>query len=247
MPLVRITARINIMLKRVKIQGYKSLVDVEVELQPLTVLFGPNAAGKSNFLDALQLISRLATSKKLSDAFEPPYRGTVLESFTFGPQGIEGLLKQEKVSFSLEVDIEFSKKTLETAKQYFHNIKNTVVGDVDLANVQFVRFFIEIETNPKSGIIQTSQQTIKVFDSTKTEIGRIPESKIRSGLRSTFLRYYDDIHRYSTPPAYFIALFEELTNWRFFYLEPRERMRQPAPVREARHIGAMGEDIAPPF
>jgi AAA15 family ATPase/GTPase len=41
------------MLKRVKIQGYKSLVDVEVKLQPLSVLFGPNAAGKSNFLDAL--------------------------------------------------------------------------------------------------------------------------------------------------------------------------------------------------
>lgn len=30
------------MLKRIKIQGYKSLVDVDVELQPLTVLFGPN-------------------------------------------------------------------------------------------------------------------------------------------------------------------------------------------------------------
>jgi hypothetical protein len=27
------------MLKRVKIQGYKSLVDVEVKLQPLSVLF----------------------------------------------------------------------------------------------------------------------------------------------------------------------------------------------------------------
>ena len=42
------------MLKRVKIQCYKSLTDVEVQLQPLSVLFGPNASGKSNFLDALQ-------------------------------------------------------------------------------------------------------------------------------------------------------------------------------------------------
>ena len=44
------------MLKRVKIQGYKSLEDVEVQLQPLSVFFGPNASGKSNFLDALQLL-----------------------------------------------------------------------------------------------------------------------------------------------------------------------------------------------
>ena len=44
------------MLRRVHIKGYKSLADVEVRLEPLTVLFGPNAAGKSNFLDALQLL-----------------------------------------------------------------------------------------------------------------------------------------------------------------------------------------------
>ena len=40
------------MLKRVHVKGYKSLADVEVTLETLTVLFGPNAAGKSNFLDA---------------------------------------------------------------------------------------------------------------------------------------------------------------------------------------------------
>jgi AAA15 family ATPase/GTPase len=44
------------MLNRIHIKGYKSLGDVEVRLSPLSVLFGPNAAGKSNFLDALQLI-----------------------------------------------------------------------------------------------------------------------------------------------------------------------------------------------
>ena len=61
------------MLKRVKIQGYKSLVDMEVKLQPLSVLFGPNAAGKSNFLAALQLLSRIATSSRLKDAFAFPF------------------------------------------------------------------------------------------------------------------------------------------------------------------------------
>ena len=69
------------MLKRVKIQGYKSLKDVEVQLQPLTVLFGPNASGKSNFLDALQLLSRIETERTLNNAFLPPYRGTPLVRF----------------------------------------------------------------------------------------------------------------------------------------------------------------------
>ena len=53
------------MLKRVHVKGYKSLADVEVTLETLTVLFGPNAAGKSNFLDALQLLTRLGTSRTL--------------------------------------------------------------------------------------------------------------------------------------------------------------------------------------
>ena len=50
------------MLTRIHIKGYKSINNVEVQLSPLTLLFGPNAAGKSNFLDALQLLSKLATS-----------------------------------------------------------------------------------------------------------------------------------------------------------------------------------------
>jgi predicted ATPase len=96
------------MLKRVRIKGYKSLVDVQVELQPLSVLFGPNAAGKSNFLDALQLLSRMAVSRTLKEAFEPPYRGKPLDSFHFGSGGLDNLLQQESAVFSIEVDVELA-------------------------------------------------------------------------------------------------------------------------------------------
>ncbi len=75
------------MIRRVHIAGYKSLRNVDIQLRPLTVLFGPNSAGKSNFLDALQLLSRVASSRTLSEAFEPPYRGTPLESFSSGRVG----------------------------------------------------------------------------------------------------------------------------------------------------------------
>ncbi len=37
---------------------------------------------------------------------------------------------------------------------------------------------------------------------------------------------------------------EELASQYFFYLEPRERMRFPTPVKEVRHIGLMGEELA---
>lgn len=48
------------------------------------------------------------------------------------------------------------------------------------------------------------------------------------------------------PPHYphLTAARRELGSWTFFYFEPRERMRLPSPVKEARHIGLMGEDLA---
>lgn len=43
-------------LRRVRIRGYKSIGFCDVSLQPLTILVGRNAAGKSNFLDALAFL-----------------------------------------------------------------------------------------------------------------------------------------------------------------------------------------------
>ena len=46
------------MLTRIRGNGYKSLKRLDLKLADLSVLFGPNAAGKSNFLDCLQLLSK---------------------------------------------------------------------------------------------------------------------------------------------------------------------------------------------
>src|SRR6267154_3935173 len=43
-------------LRRVRIRGYKSIAFCDVSLQSLTILVGRNAAGKSNFLDALAFL-----------------------------------------------------------------------------------------------------------------------------------------------------------------------------------------------
>ncbi len=117
------------MLKRIKIKGYKSLVDLEVSLCPLSVLFGPNAAGKSNFLDVLQLLSGIVTSRTLKEAFEPPYRGKPLESFSFGRDGIKGLLKKESASFSIEVDIELSENVVDTVNRQIREMKRTKASE----------------------------------------------------------------------------------------------------------------------
>lgn len=111
------------MLNRIHIKGYKSLQDVEVKLSPLTLLFGPNSAGKSNFLDALQLLSKMATSQTLNEAFDHPYRGKPLESFTLGELGIRGLMEQERLTFSIEADLRLSDAVIEAVNRQIQEMR----------------------------------------------------------------------------------------------------------------------------
>jgi predicted ATPase len=48
------------MITRIKINGFKSLVNSEIYLGPFTCIAGANAIGKSNFFDALSFLSNLA-------------------------------------------------------------------------------------------------------------------------------------------------------------------------------------------
>lgn len=69
------------MLTYIKIDGFKSFQDFEMNFTPLTVIAGPNAAGKSNLFDALKLLSNLADTDKIQRAFHEQ-RGDMLELFT---------------------------------------------------------------------------------------------------------------------------------------------------------------------
>ncbi len=51
-----------VFLKRVVLNNYKSIKECSVKLGPLTFLLGQNGAGKSNFLDALRLVTESLTT-----------------------------------------------------------------------------------------------------------------------------------------------------------------------------------------
>ena len=55
------------MLIRLRVSGFKNLVDVDVPFGPFTCIAGPNAAGKSNLFDAITFLSALA-DRPLLDA-----------------------------------------------------------------------------------------------------------------------------------------------------------------------------------
>lgn len=258
------------MLKRIRIDGYKSLTDVEVSLEPLTVLFGPNAAGKSNFLDALQLLSKLGTSRTLKEAFDPPYRGKPLESFTIGIRGIQGLLEQEMLSFRIEADLHLSDAVVETVNRQIQEMRRPsrpsgMAGTQRKSKVHArvrerdLRYRLEIEMLPRSGILRVSDEYLAALNLKGEPTGKRKPFIERQG-EKIHLRlegqahptYYDRYLDYSIlsmphyPPHYphLVAARRELENWLFFYFEPRERMRAANPVKDVRHIGLMGEELA---
>lgn len=83
------------MLKRLTIDGFKSLVDFSVELEPLTLLVGENGVGKSTILQAVDLLSHLI-STPLASYLE-------LREWTY-PDLVH--LKSSGMSIRFEMDVE---------------------------------------------------------------------------------------------------------------------------------------------
>ncbi len=256
------------MLNRIKIQGYKSLRDVEVSLKPLSVLFGPNAAGKSNFLDALQLLSKIVSSRTLKEAFEPPYRGKPLESFSFPPNGLKDLLEQEQASFRIEADFTLSDAVVGAVNKQIQEMRRPSGGGSsspsspepirEPVRERNLRYWVEIEMVPTSGILRVVDESLAALN----QKGELDErrhpflsrqgDKLHLRLERQAHPTYFDLHldhsilsRPHYPPHYphLVAARQELESWLFFYFEPRERMRATNPVKEVRHIGLMGEEL----
>lgn len=56
------------MLTRLKVDGFKNLVNVDVRFGPFTCIAGANGVGKSNLFDVIQFLSALADNKTLVEA-----------------------------------------------------------------------------------------------------------------------------------------------------------------------------------
>jgi predicted ATPase len=249
-------------IRRVRILGYKSLRNLHVRVGPLSVLFGPNAAGKSNFLDALQLLSRTAISRTLTEAFEPPYRGTPLESFSFGERGLAGQLEQDRLRFTIEVDIELSNQTVARVEKQITEMRSGNAAETKLGNYvreRLLRYRLELEILPRTGILRVADEYLAALRQDGEISGKRTAFIERQGNR-LHLRLegqahptYHEIgldHTLVSRPLYqphyphIAAIRQELSDWAFFYFEPRERMRAVNPVKEVRHIGLMGEELA---
>lgn len=255
------------MIRSVKIRNYKSLQHLDLTLEKLSVLIGPNSAGKSNFLDALQLLSRLVCTRSLKEAFEAPYRGRPQESFSFTSKGIEDLLLSEESTFSIEADIELSPYVVDAVNKQIIEMRRGV--DVNTSGKsqgprtnyihhKRLRYRIEVGIKPATGMLFVCDEYLTALDRDWMPRSK-PQPFLQRKADRIHLRMEGQSHptyidrrldhtiasRPHYPPHYphLTALRQELESWWFYYFEPRERMRAATSVKEVRHIGLMGENL----
>ena len=85
------------MIKELRLKNWKSFEEATLYIDPLTILIGANASGKSNTLDALMFLSRVSNGFNFfqaitGDSIKPPLRG-----------GVEWICLKPHKEFTLEV------------------------------------------------------------------------------------------------------------------------------------------------
>lgn len=222
------------MLRKLHVKRFKSLADVTIDLPRITVLFGPNAAGKSNLLDAAQALSRVGTLRTLADALAEPIRGYPIETFTFPTGGLQELLSAHRASLTLEADLSVGKE----AYQYR----------------------ITIEIDPGSGKLAVGDEYLAQVGAKGDPKGKPAIEKVASNLH--IRRKSKPAHPRHEPVGLNHSILsdprlggveyralertrQELSAWRTYYLDPRVAMRAAQPPSDVRDIGVLGADIAP--
>ena len=253
------------MIKRVFIKGYKSFIDLDLALSPLTVIVGANASGKSNLLDALGLLSRMASGPSIAAAFDD-HRGVPLESFTMPTGGIEELMRRETLRMSLGADVELSKRAVSKAEEIIGSLQNgsppagsngAVAG---LVAERHLRYSLDIAFSTRTGELRVENESLIALGPDGRPKREVPpfigwdaaseRLTLRSEGDSRSMRYEPGMDRAiasipAYPPHYSTATAfrEELRRWRFYSLNP-DAMRENAPLRVADSVSPDGRGLA---
>jgi predicted ATPase len=122
-----------------------------------------------------------------------------------------------------------------------------------------LRYRVEVEMLPKKGILRVTDEYLAALNEagepTRKRKPFIERQGDKLHLRlegQAHPTYFDlrldhtilSMSHYAPHYPHVVAAKREIASWLFFYFEPRERMRSSNPVKEVRHIGLMGEDLA---
>ncbi len=224
------------MLTRLKVRGFKSLAEVDVEFPRLSVLFGPNAAGKSNLLDAVVALSAIGNARTLSDVLDGPLpvRGHAFEAFAFPDGGLRGLMKQGSATFTLEADVTAG------ADPYRYRVVPGIDPGSSRLGVTDEYLALLGQTGKPKGAPAIERVGSKLRVRRKGKPAHPREEPV--GMNHAVL---SDRSLAGEEYRWLEAVRGELDGWSAHYLDPGHAMRLPGAPADVSDIGVHGEHIAP--
>jgi len=256
------------MITYIKIDGFKSFRNFEMEFTPLTVIAGANASGKSNLFDALKLISRLAETDNLKKAFSEQ-RGEFFELFTqYDDQHYANQIRFEiemlvdkyvKDGWGNRAKLKYTRLRYELAIKRFTNeigLEDLAVIEEKLVNLkhqedQWIKVIPRKNLEnwrPKVGSGRRDRPYI--FTELKNHIPTVivPQDGVQGGNKRTFplvdasrtvLSSFDTVDF-----PHILAAKEEMRSWKFLQLNP-EDLRQPSSKQVSQDkITSSGKNLA---
>ena len=162
------------MISQIRFKEFKSFADTNLPVEPITIIIGANASGKSNAIDALQILSGIATNRELADILDG-IRGK--ETGVRG--GSSGAPRYEGKSFELGCTVNCGDYDLE------YDIRIEVEPRVWLSSESLHKRFID--PNKKSYFIYETF----LKDDESDDIQVIYSNRLKGGkLKIPFLRNY---------------------------------------------------------
>lgn len=256
------------MITYIKISGFKSFHEMEMEFRPFTVIAGANASGKSNLFDALQLLSRLAEADSIKKAFTEQ-RGEFIELFT----QYDGGLYANEMSFKVEMlvsgevkdawgnrtNLKYTRLRYELAIKRVTNeygIEDLLVAHESLEKLnhsddKWVKLIPSSFRNQWRPPVATGKRGIPYMDTifeNNIPTVLIPQDGPRGGNKRrvplinatrTVLSSFDNVDF-----PHVLAVKEELKSWKFLRLNPDDLRRPTRKNTGGDVISQSGENLA---
>ncbi|MFY8188200.1 MAG: AAA family ATPase [Flavobacterium sp.] len=256
------------MITYLKINGFKSFHNFEMEFTPFTVIAGANASGKSNLFDALTLLSRLADTDNLKRAFSEQ-RGEFIELFTqYGDDNfatemefvVEMLVdKNVKDAWGNEAKLKYTRLRYELSIRRIKNISG--IQDLIVSNENLLKLNHQEDKWVANAItkkavefwrpkVETGRRGIPYIETVREndiDIIQVPQDGTTGNKRRfplsnatrTVLSSFDTVDF-----PHVLAAKEEMKSWKFLQLNPEDLRQATSKNNGEDTISVSGKNLA---
>ena len=256
------------MLTRLKVSGFKNLVDVDVHFGPFTCVAGANGTGKSNLFDAIQFLSALADRPLIDAALSVRDEGgrtgdirglfhrvgdTYADKMTFETEMIVPFEGVDDLGQQAEASITFLRYTVTLAYRTDESLRS--LGALELTREELLHINLGDAPNhlhfPHSGKWRRSalrgrrtsplistEPDRRIIKVHQDGSGGRPLVRVAANLPRTMLSASDA----AESPTALLAR-REMQSWRLLHLEP-SCLRQPDNFKAPIRLGMDGSHMA---